>query len=171
MGNPITRLLLENIQPRPARSAWHGGPTASGALRGVRAEQARWRPAPGRKCIWELTVHIAYWKYAVRRRLTGTSGGPAAERFPRTPSNWARLPEPADERAWKADVELLRSEHQALIDAVTAVPLESYARPTRGGRRWTYGELILGIAQHDAYHVGQIQLMKKLWNARNTLAM
>ena len=28
--------------------------------------------------------------------------------------------------------------------------------PTAGGKRWTHGELILGIAQHDAYHVGQI---------------
>ena len=27
-------------------------------------------------------------------------------------------------------------------------------------------ELIVGIAQHDAYHAGQIQLMKRLWSER-----
>jgi len=37
-----------------------------------------------------------------------------------------------------------------------------------GATKWTYGELILGIAQHDAYHAGQIQLMKRLWSERRT---
>ena len=169
MADTIAQLLLENVQPRAGRNAWHGGPTASGALRGMRADQARWRPAPRRKCIWELVVHIAYWKYAVRRRLEGKSGGALAERFPRSPANWARLPEPADERSWKADVELLKGEHLALLDTISEVPAEWYGRPTAGGKRWTYGELILGIAQHDAYHVGQIQLMKRLWQERRTL--
>ena len=169
MPNSITQLMLENVQPRAGRNAWHGGPTALGALRGMRAEQARWRPGPGRKCVWDLAVHIAYWKYAVKRRLEGKTGGPAEDRFPRTPANWAKLPDPADERAWKADVRLLRSEHHALVEAIKGVPYEWYGRHTAGGREWTYGELILGIAQHDAYHVGQIQLMKRLWQERSEL--
>ena len=87
MSDPITRLLVENIQPRAGRRGWHGGPTPLGALRGVTAEQARWRPAPRRKSLWELAVHVAYWKYAVRRRLQGESGGARADRFPRQPAN------------------------------------------------------------------------------------
>jgi len=38
-----------------------------------------------------------------------------------------------------------------------------------GGKRWTFGELILGIAAHDAYHTGQIQLLKRLWQERTLL--
>jgi len=30
------------------------------------------------------------------------------------------------------------------------------------------GELIVGIAQHDAYHTGQIQLVKRLWQAAHS---
>jgi hypothetical protein len=37
------------------------------------------------------------------------------------------------------------------------------------GKRWTYGELALGIAAHDAYHTGQIQLLKRLWEERALL--
>jgi hypothetical protein len=33
-------------------------------------------------------------------------------------------------------------------------------------RRWTYGQLMVGIAMHDAYHTGQIQLLKRLWQER-----
>ena len=59
-------LLSSLLQPLPGRHFWHGGPTPLGALRGVTAEQARWRPAPKRKSLWELALHIAYWNYAVR---------------------------------------------------------------------------------------------------------
>ena len=49
-----------------------GGATPLGCLRGVQPEQAVWKPAPDRHSIWELVLHIAYWKYAVRRNLEGS---------------------------------------------------------------------------------------------------
>lgn len=161
MSDSIARLFLENIQPRTGRGSWHGGPTAVGALRGVSAEQAVWTPARGRKSIWALALHIAYWNYAVRRRLEGGSGA----RFPRTPANWPRVPKPADARAWRGDVALLKQEHERLVAVIAAVPPSRYHVPLPGGKRWTKGELILGIAQHDAYHTGQIQLLKRLWSS------
>ena len=43
------------------------------------------------------------------------------------------------------------------------------ARPAPpASKRWTYGELIVGIAMHDAYHTGQIQLVKRLWQERRS---
>ena len=162
MSSEIARLILENVQPRAGRGSWHGGPTAAGALRGVSAEQAAWTPARGRKSIWQLALHIAYWKYAVRRRLEGG----AESRFARTPANWPRVPSPADARAWSQDVALLRREHELLVNVISAVPLSRYGVPFPHGKRWTMGEMILGIAQHDAYHTGQIQLVKRLWAAR-----
>lgn len=158
MPDEIARLILENVQPRPGRGSWHGGPTAVGALRGVSAEQAAWTPAPGRKSIWQLALHIAYWKYAVRRRLEG--GGES--RFARRPANWPRVPSPADARAWLRDVALLKQEHELLVEVIAALPLRRYGVRLPRGKRWTTGEMILGIAQHDAYHTGQIQLLKRL---------
>jgi len=46
------------------------------------------------------------------------------------------------------------------------VPVGRYGEPLPAGKGWTLGELILGIAQHDAYHTGQIQMLKRLWKAR-----
>jgi uncharacterized damage-inducible protein DinB len=158
----LSRLLLENIQPPRGRQGWHGGPTPLGSLRGVAVEQAAWKPGPRRHSIWQLALHIAYWKYAVRRRLTGGKGNA----FDRGPANWPSVADPADERAWAADRALLRHEHELLLDAVAAVPVAHLGRHLPGSKKWTYGELILGIAQHDAYHAGQIQLMRRLWRER-----
>ena len=63
-------LLLALLDEAFERKAWHG-PNLKGALRGITAREAAWRPAPGSHNIWELVLHAAYWKYAVRRMLTG----------------------------------------------------------------------------------------------------
>jgi hypothetical protein len=165
MASPTMDLLLWNLQPPAGRRSWHGGPTPVGVLRGVTAAQASWRPAPRRKSVWELALHIAYWKYAVRRHLAAGE----QPRFPRSPSNFPRLPDPADQYAWASDVGLLLTEHDRLVEAVRAFPSPRLGEIPPGGKRWTYGEIVLGIAAHDAYHTGQIQLLKRLWQERATL--
>jgi uncharacterized damage-inducible protein DinB len=158
VGSQSLRLLVSGIQPASGQG-WHGGPTPVGAVRGVGAAQARYEPAPGRKSIWGLTLHVAYWKYAVRRLIEGGERGG----FPRRPSNWPSLPERQDARSWAADVALLREEHVRLTGAVSRLDPTLLDRRPPSSRRWTYGELVVGIAMHDAYHTGQIQLLKRLW--------
>jgi len=152
------------VQPRPGRGGWHGGPTPVGALRGVSAPAAHRRPAPNRHSIWALTLHVAYWTYAVRRRISG--GGPP---FPRSPANFPRVPDRPTARSWAADRALLAEERRLLVEAIAAVPVNHLGRRPAGAKKWTYGELIVGIAQHDAYHTGQIQMLKRLWRSRRAL--
>lgn len=64
-------LLLALLDEGFDRKAWHG-PNLLGSLRGLSAEQALRRPAPGRHNVWEIAVHCAYWKSIVRRRLDPT---------------------------------------------------------------------------------------------------
>ncbi len=154
----LARLLTESIQPMRTKMGWHGGPTPLDAVRGISIETALWRPAPDRKCIWELTLHIAYWKYAVRRRLEGGK----APRFARSPANFPAMPESPDQAAWDADRKLLLAEHERLLEVVAAIPVSRYGRRVASGKRWSVGEMILGIAQHDAWHTGQIVMLKRL---------
>jgi hypothetical protein len=153
---PLVELLLEVLDQAFEQKSWHGT-TLRGSLRGLTPDEALWRPAPGRHNIWELSLHAAYWKYAVRRRLAGAAIGS----FDRKPSNWPALPDPADRRAWKRDVALLEAEHRSLREVVSGLtPAALRLRSPRGV--WTNGEEIHGVAAHDLYHTGQIQLIKRL---------
>jgi uncharacterized damage-inducible protein DinB len=134
--------------------AWHGTPLW-GSLRGVTAKQAMRRPAPGRNNIWDLTLHVAYWKYVIRRRITGD----AAISFPRSPANWPRSD--GTESAWKRDKALLKREHELLRGVVARVPEKELGRRSWKGK-YTNLQHLQGIASHDLYHCGQIQLVKKL---------
>ena len=149
-------LLLASFDEAFDHAAWHG-PTLLGSVRGVTPRQAAWRPGPRRHNIWELTVHAAYWKYAVRRRLTGEKRGS----FALAGSNWFPRPDVADEKAWASDVRLLTAEHRKLRAVVAALRDRDLDRPA-AGHRTTVRVLVRGIAAHDLYHAGQIQLLKRL---------
>ena len=160
-GTMVDRRLeeaLRHLDPAAGAKLWHGGASVAGALRGVSAEIAAWKPYPDRHSIWQLALHVAYWNYAVERRLTG---GPRGE-FERHPSDW---PEPGGgeaSAAWAEDRKLVRRHHESLVAAVAAFDssrLDEVAG-TEGTR--TFADLITGIVLHDTYHVGQIQLMKRL---------
>lgn len=159
--DPTIRLISQHLNPRRGQ-AWHGGPTPAGALRGVSAPAARWRPGPHRHSIWELALHVAYWDYAVRRRLLGAVG----PRFPRSPANWPAIPSPAGEAAWAADRALLAEQHRLLAETIADFPGALLSRSAGGRERWTWGDLILGITMHDTYHAGQIQMLKRLRRGR-----
>ncbi|HZV58920.1 MAG TPA: hypothetical protein VFF42_01175, partial [Candidatus Eremiobacteraceae bacterium] len=63
-------LILDLIDEGYEKKTWHG-PNLKQAIKGVTVELAGWRPGKDRHNIWEETLHAAYWKYAVRRRIEG----------------------------------------------------------------------------------------------------
>ncbi len=149
-------ILLDLIDEAFARKSWHG-PNLRGAIRGLTPGKAAWRPGPGRHNIWEIVVHAAYWKYAVRRRITGDKRGSFA--FPG--SNWFPRPSTATARAWRDDVALLVAEHGKLREVIAGLRPSDLRKVSAGGREG-HVRLIRGIAAHDLYHAGQIQLLKRL---------
>jgi uncharacterized damage-inducible protein DinB len=149
-------LLLHLLDQAYDKKAWHG-PNLRGAIRGLSAAEADRRPHPKRRSIADIVVHAAYWKYAVRRRLRGDKRGS----FPLKGSNWFVLPAPLEKEDWRKYVALLEMQHRALRESVAEFPAEQLTRPSRGSR-FTALELIAGIASHDLYHAGQIQLLKRL---------
>jgi hypothetical protein len=151
--------LLDVIDRAYDRRSWHGT-NLRGAIRGLTPAEAAWRPARGRHNVWEIVVHAAYWKYAVRRRLNGEGRGS----FDLEGSNWFER-SGTDAAAWKRDVALLERTHRTLRDAIARVPAASLHRRLPGAASTAF-ELIAGIAAHDLYHAGQIQLIKRLYRER-----
>ncbi|HTY25399.1 MAG TPA: DinB family protein [Desulfomonilaceae bacterium] len=153
---PEIQILMRLLEEAYLRKAWHG-PNLRGAIRGLTADSALKRPAPGRHNIWEIVVHAAYWKYAVRRRLLGEKRGTFALKG----SNWFRCPDTLTEDSWKVAVSLLDKEHLLLREAILKIPPAALYTASFGGKTDNL-TLICGIASHDLYHAGQIQLIKRL---------
>jgi hypothetical protein len=150
--DPAIEQLLALLDESFDHAAWHG-PTLRGSIRGVTEREAAWRPAPRHHNIWELTVHAAYWAYAVHRRITrGERGG-----FGEKGSNWFVRPAPG--RRWRDDVRGLVEHHRQLRVSIARLSPRDLRRVVRGR---PLAHTIRGIAAHNLYHAGQIQLLKRL---------
>src|SRR5258708_25196317 len=104
-------LVLALFDEAYERRTWHG-PNLKQSLRGVTAKQAAWRPGRGRHNIWEITLHVAYWKYTLRRRIEGGKRGSFAlegSNFFARPGSGANK-----EAAWRPGKERLAVAHRAL---------------------------------------------------------
>ena len=153
---------LRHLDPSPGTKLWHGGASVLGALRGLSPKVAAWRPYPDRHSIWALALHVAYWNYAVRRRITGEERGG----FPRTPSNFPNVPSKVTGPAWRADRGLVKEQHVLLVGALTDFDPSRLDEHAGSDAKTTYADLITGIVLHDTYHAGQIVMLKRLAASR-----
>ncbi|MGE5345793.1 MAG: DinB family protein [Acidithiobacillales bacterium] len=154
--DPSIGVLLHLLDEAFNKTGWHG-PNLFGSVRRLSPEEASWRPSPERHSVQELVLHCAYWKYVVRRKLTGEKRGS----FPLKGSNWFPRERPEALGAWSADRKLLFGEHRKLRAVVEGFPSRQLQKRP-GKSRHTFLRLIAGIAAHDLYHTGQIRLLLKL---------
>jgi len=150
-------ILLAALDDAYDKTGWHG-PTLRGAVRRVNAREAVWRPDKGSHCIAEIVVHCAYWKYAGHRRLTGGKRGG----FPIKGSNWFAVPDKLSDSKWKESLRLIDEMHARMRATIASLPANRLAVvPT--GAKVTNLKMIYGLAAHDAYHAGQIRIIRGLF--------
>ena len=154
-GSGELALFVQILDEGYEKKAWHG-PNLKGSIRGLSAEQAAWRPHPGRHSIAENVVHCAYWKYAVRAGCAATNADHSLSKEA-TGSRSLAL-----ERVELEGVRrLARDGASPPSDGGRVLPDRAAARLSRGGKGPFLYQLS-GIALHDVYHAGQIQLLKRL---------
>lgn len=136
--------------------AWHG-PSVLSLLDGVTAEQAAAHPVPGAHSIWELTLHIAAWEDACRRRLEGDPAQLADdENFPPVTDT--------SQGAWDNAKTKLIDVHRRLLDAIAATDDSRLDQPIIDSAETTFSTAYVtlhGGVQHSLYHAGQIAILKK----------
>ena len=153
--------LLDTLRRSFDGNAWHG-PALQDALADVTADEASWRPAPDVHSIWEIALHVAGWAEEVASRLQGNT--------PKEPSSgdWSEVVEPGNADGWADVVQRVFSARDSAIAA--ALTLEEADLDIMSGTSidpplgtgFSRAGLIEGLAQHNAYHTGQISLLKKM---------
>ena len=133
--------------------AWHG-PALMEVLNGVDYKTASAHPIPRAHSIWELVRHVAAWEQVVTRRIIH-----GKELTLNDDENFGHI-EHANEAAWQETVQMLRKNHSDLIAAVSAMP-ESRLSELVPGKTYDILFMLMGTAQHAAYHGGQIALLKR----------
>lgn len=135
---------------------WHG-PSRAAVLADVTLEEAVRRPGAQGHSIWELVLHMRAWTREVARRVReGSTGNPREGDFPRVGA-------PSMD-AWRAAVTSLAAAHAEVADAVREMSDARFGERVGGDDNGaTFRITLHGLAQHDAYHTGQIAMLKKIY--------
>jgi uncharacterized damage-inducible protein DinB len=151
----LRREVLSTLSGDP----WYGSSVLH-ILEGMRAGAAAAHPIAGAHSVWELVLHTTAWTRETTRRVNGGGDRPPVE------GDYPPVLEHTD-AAWARALDELRTAHQELAaaliavdDAVLAQQVGSQVDADR--QPVTVHRTVTGVLQHDAYHAGQIALLKKL---------
>ncbi|HET8654804.1 MAG TPA: DinB family protein [Longimicrobiaceae bacterium] len=150
--------LREQLGRFLAWSSAHAG--FDGAVEGIPPAKRGVRPAGLPHSPWELLEHVRI----AQRDILAFCRDPAYSE-PEWPADyWPDSPAPPDAEAWERSVAAFRADREAMqrlardggVDLFAAVP---------NGTGQTFLREILLVADHTAYHVGQLVQVRRLLGA------
>ncbi len=154
-------LLADELRHALQGDAWHG-PALAELVGDLTVAEAIQRPIPTAHNIWELVLHITGWSNIALRRVNG------GRHEPYDGEDW---PEPGaiSPERWKEIVGEMEESHERLCEVVAGLTDDRLNEAAPGSAR-SISFMLHGVAQHDAYHGGQISLLRKLVTTRHRRA-
>ena len=139
------------------RHAYDGSPWYGTALRkllsGVSAETASAKPIAGAHTIQQEVLHVIAWRKFATRLFRGESVTGLSD-----DENWPK-PAECDAAAWLQTLEDLAQTQDALESAIAGLTDDRLSEKAPG-QKFSFYVLLHGVIQHDAYHAGQIALIR-----------
>jgi hypothetical protein len=153
---PLRQHLLDLLKGGNAHA------TFKDAIRDFPAELRGKRPKGAPHSPWELLEHmrIAQWDILEFSRN-------AAHKSPEFPDGyWPKSPEPPDDKAWDRAVNSFCQDLQSFCALVGDDATDLYAQIPGGDGQTILREALL-TADHNAYHLGQLVLLRRILGAWN----
>jgi len=152
--------LAAEIRRSVSGETWFG-PSPLELLEGIDAAQARQHVEGAVHSIWQLTSHLSVWaRYATYRFEGGVPRELDEENWP--------VPTNDDEHGWSQTREELVDAYERAAEALSTLSVENLdtvddlTPRDENGEPVTLRRVAAGLAQHAAYHAGQIAVIKQL---------
>jgi uncharacterized damage-inducible protein DinB len=151
--------LIDEVHRAFDGDPWHG-PSLMSLLRQVGAADAERHPVSGAHSIGEIAAHLTAWTNEVARRLSGfPAGSPPEGDWPpslaATAAGWAAMT-----LSLTAAVANLETTVAGFPEARWSLPIVDPREPVQV-TPVSYEQMVHGLAQHFAYHGGQIALLRR----------
>lgn len=155
IAKPLERkvILVQSWTKAYDEEGWY--PPLKDALEGLSADEADHKPSPGLHSIRELVNHILYYKERFLHRLKGEEYSPAYETNDET---FTEMPPDYVNESWDDQVARMGNVHREIGKIIAELEESDLDRSAPD----PIGAQILDLAFHDAYHTGQIILLRKM---------
>jgi hypothetical protein len=140
--------------------------TFDNVMNGFPSDKAGIRPAGSPHSAWELLEHIRIAQDDIIR-FSGvldepSSSTPKSYKALNWPDDyWPKSPSPRDEQEWKQSVRAVAEDLAAFVRFISE-PKHDLFQPFPWGEGQTLLREALLIADHNAYHLGQLMLVRRM---------
>ena len=134
------------------------------AVDGIPAELQGIQPAELPYSPWQLLEHLRITQHDILDFCINAK----YEEMPWPGDSWPRTAAPPDAKAWESSVKAFQRDRQAMQALAQDRALDLNAKIPHGSGQTYLREIVL-VADHTAYHVGQLVLVRRLlgiWPAR-----
>lgn len=130
------------------------------AVKDLPAKLRGQRPKGAEHSPWELLEHLRIAQWDILEFAINPN-----HRSPEFPEGyWPKSPAPASEAEWEHSVKAFKKDRKRLCDLVTTESTDLFARIPHGDGQTVLRQALL-TADHNAYHVGQLILVRRLLGA------
>ena len=141
-------------------NAGHAHATFEQAVKGLPAE-LRGKLAKGAEHTpWQLLEHLRLAQWAI----LDFSRNPKYQALKWPDDYWPKEKAPADEKAWDKSVRAFKKDLKGMVALVEDEKTDLFAKIPHGGGQAILREALL-VADHNAYHIGQLVLVRRLLGA------
>ena len=151
-------LLLQQFENCTNKPSWFV--TLQNALSGLTSSQAAWRTDEVANSIWQIVNHLTFWNERSLRRFRGEDVGSF------TDTNDATFE--SDEAAWEqvlSKLDSVMSGWKFALESCDETKMDEQAFEVRPS---TWATVIADINTHNAYHIGQIVIIRRLQGSWTT---
>lgn len=152
----LTQQLAKQLKELYFGTSWAASDYQS-QLKDIDLEQAK-QSINGLNSIATLLYHTTYYIDAQLSVLRG-------EKLTASDKESFNYPEMDSETDWQNMIEMSLQKAEALIDCVKNMSDEKLSENFYGDKYGTWHRNLLGLLEHNYYHLGQISLIKKLVQA------
>ncbi len=123
-------------------------------LKTISAQQAAIKKGDSNS-IWQIVNHMIHWRKANLQRVKGII-------TPAPNNNFVDEVHDVSDGAWKSTLDKLEQSQKEILAFLNKTDVQTLNK-IYAPNGFSYYEHLQGILQHDAYHLGQIVLLKKIF--------
>jgi uncharacterized damage-inducible protein DinB len=149
----LAESFADQIEKSITGPAWYGLSLLEG-ISEINAKEALFRIDESCHNIWQQVWHLNNWIGVFHNRLNGKEMPwlPEEEDWPSTKN--------LSEQEWKKTRDTVIASHKRFVEATRKLS-DSQLNQQVPGKDYSFAFMLQGIAQHVAYHTGQIVFVKK----------
>jgi hypothetical protein len=138
----------------------HAHATFDKAVRNLPADLRGRRPKGAEHSPWQVLEHLRIAQFDI----LDFSRNPGYRHLPWPEGYWPATAAPPDEKAWDKTVRAYRRDLKAMCDLVQDPGTNLYAKIPHGDGQTILREALLA-ADHNAYHIGEMVLLRRMLGA------